>query len=161
MPNEFRADIPAATLAQAQQHLDALKALLQPYLLSLTPAERKKMLRMADKTLAFVQKSTSYAVSNPAFVPSFLDLAELQQDAAGVAALTPLRQQFEQLSLDLDSTVMTAASEAYANALKLYANIKFLAKNKQPGAQAAFEELRVRFAGQGTPKAKKDGPGPG
>ena len=43
---------------------------------------------MADKTLAFVQKLATYAANNPAFVPSFLNLAELQQDAAGMAART-------------------------------------------------------------------------
>ena len=147
MPNEFHSDLPPAVLADVQQHLDAIKQALAPYLISLTPDERKTMLRMADKTVAFVQKATEYAANNPAFVPSFVDLAELEQDAAGIAALTPLRQQFEQLALDADSTVMTAGSEAYANSLTIYSNIKFLAKNKQPGAQAAYDDLRVRFAG--------------
>ena len=72
-----------------------------------------------------------------------------------MAVLTPLRQQFEQLALDTDSTVMTAGSEAYGNSLTIYTNIKFLAKNKQPGAQAAFDDLKVRFAGQGTPNKEK------
>ena len=42
---------------------------------------------------------------------------------------------------------MIAGSEAYGNALTEYGNIKFLAKNKQPGAQAAYDELSVRFPG--------------
>ena len=154
MPNQFHSDIPAPVLATVQTHLDAIKAALAPYLLSLTPKERKTMLRMADKTVAFVTKTTEYATNNAAFVPGFLDLAELQQDTAGMVALTPLRQQFEQLALDTDSTVMTAGGEAYANSLTIYTNIKFLAKNKQPGAQAAFDDLKVRFAGQGTSKKK-------
>ena len=155
MPNEFHSDLPPAVVAAVQQHLDAIKLALAPYLISLTPDERRTMLRMADKTVAFVQKTTDYAANNAVFVPAFVDLVELEQDAAGMAVLTPLRQQFEQLALDADSTVMTAGSEAYANALTIYSNIKFLAKNKQPGAQAAFDDLRVRFAGQGTPPKAK------
>ena len=147
MPNEFHQDISAAVLAAVQQHLDAIKTALAPYLVSRTPDERRTMLRMADKTVAFVQKTTDYATTNAAFVPAFVDLAELQQDAAGIAALTPLRQQLEQLALDTDSTVMVAGGEAYANSLTIYSNIKFLAKNKQPGAQAAYDDLRVRFPG--------------
>ena len=42
---------------------------------------------------------------------------------------------------------MIAGSEAYGNALTGCGNIKFLAKNKQPGAQAAYNELSVRFPG--------------
>ncbi|RZK38313.1 MAG: hypothetical protein EOO61_08080 [Hymenobacter sp.] len=147
MPNQFHQTIPAAVLADVQTHLDAIKAALAPYLISLTPEERKTIPRMADKTVAFVTKTADYAARTPAFVPTFVDLAELTQDVAGVNALTPLRQQFEQLALDTDSTVMQAGSEAYTNALTIYSNIKFLAKNKQPGAQAAYDDLSVRFPG--------------
>ena len=153
MPNEFHQDIPAPVLADVQQHLDAIRAALAPYLISLTPEERRTMLRMADKTVAFVQKTTDYATNNAAFVPAFVDLAELQQDAAGVTALTPLRQQLEQLALDVDSTAMVAGSEAYANSLTIYNNIKFLAKNKQPGAQTAYDDLSQRFPGRPTKAA--------
>ena len=44
---------------------------------------------------------------------------------------------------------MLAGSDAYAAALVLYNNIKFLAKNKQPGAQAAYDDLAQRFPGGG------------
>lgn len=61
MPNEFHQDIPTPVLADMQHHLDAIKAALGPCLLSLTPDERRTMLRMADKTVAFVQKTSDYA----------------------------------------------------------------------------------------------------
>ena len=147
MPNQFHSDIPSKVIADVQSHLDAIKAALAPYLLALTADERKTMLRMADKTVAFVTKTTEYATNNAAFVPVFVDLPALRQDTAGMAALSPLRQQFKQLALDTDSTVMVAGSEAYGSALAVYGNIKFLAKNKQTGAQAAYDELRVRFPG--------------
>ncbi|HET9506121.1 MAG TPA: hypothetical protein VFO93_21455 [Hymenobacter sp.] len=153
MANDFNLSIPAATVQQVQQHLDAIKTILAPYLTSLTPEERKTLPRMADKTVAFVTKTADYAATTPAFVPPFVDPVQLTQDVAGVAALTPLRQQFEQLALDTDSTVMVAGSEAYTTALTVYANIKFLAKNKQPGAQAAYDDLSVRFPGRPTKAA--------
>jgi hypothetical protein len=152
MPNEFPTAIPAAVLAQVQESLNAMKTALAPYLISLTPEERKAMLHMADKTVAFVQKTTDYATNSPALVPPFVSLAELKIDVAGLTALTPLHQQLEQLALDVDSTMTVAGSEAYANALTIYNNIKFMAQNKQPGAQAAYEDLQQRFAGQGRQK---------
>lgn len=150
MANQFKAEIPAKTLQEVQQHLDAIKAALAPYLISLTPDERKTMLRMADGTVAFVTKATEYATSTPAFVPDFVELDDFKQDVAGMASLAPLRQQLEQLALDTDSTIMVAGSEAYGQALTVYGNIKFMAKNKQPGAQAAYEDLKVRFATPGS-----------
>ncbi|SHJ67499.1 hypothetical protein SAMN02745146_3666 [Hymenobacter daecheongensis DSM 21074] len=147
MPNQFQSDIPAAVLEKVQKSLNDIKAALQPYLISLTPDERKTMLRMADKTVAFVQKTTEYGTNSPAFVPPFVDFDELKQDVAGLTALTPLHQQLEQLALDTDSTMMMAGSEAYGNSLTIYNNIKFMAHNKQPGAQTAYDDLRQRFPG--------------
>ena len=42
-----------------------------------------------------------------------------------------------------------------ATALVLYNNIKFLAKNKQPGAQAAYDDLAQRFPGGGSGRPAK------
>ena len=50
--------------------------------------------------------------------------------------------------------------EAYGNALTVYGNIKFLAKKKQPGAQAAYDELSVRFPGSTNAGRKNKGYGP-
>ncbi|RYU80273.1 hypothetical protein [Hymenobacter persicinus] len=148
MPNEFQTAIPAPVLAQVQESLNAIKAALAPYLISLTPEERKAMLRMGDKTVAFVQKTADYATNSPALLPPFVDFEELKQDLKGVTQLTPLAQQLEQLTLDVDSTLMVAGSEAYGNALTIYNNVRFLAQNHQSGAQAAYEDLRQRFPGR-------------
>ena len=78
VPNQFAQDIPAKVLTDMQPHLDAIEVALAPYLLSLTPEERKTILCMADKTVTFVQKTTEYATNNPAFVPSFVDLPRRQ-----------------------------------------------------------------------------------
>lgn len=154
MPNNFNSDIPPLVLQDVQNHLSSIRELLAPFLVSLTPDERKTMLRMADKTVAFVQKTTDYATSNPSFVPTFVSLQELKQDTSSVAGLSPLRQQLEQLALDVDSTKMSAGSEAYSNSLTIYNNIKFQAKNKQAGAQAAYEDLKQRFTSQSRSKAE-------
>ena len=105
------------------------------------------MLRMADKSVAFVSKTTDCATTTPVLVPSFVDLAELQQDTAGMAALTPLRQQFDQLAMDTDSTVMIAGSEAYGNALTVYATLNFWPKTTKLWPSAAAAQKAAKNAG--------------
>jgi hypothetical protein len=153
MANEFNKSIPEDVRKRVQAHLDGIKEELAPYLLSLTPKERKNRLKMADKTVAFVQKVTSYAISTPSLVPAFVDLAELQQDTAAVTVLTPFRQQFEQLAIDTDSTIMVAGGESLGNSLTVFGNMKFMAKNNQPGAQVAYDDCKVRYPGNPKPQA--------
>lgn len=44
--------------------------------------------------------------------------------------------------------MLPTLGEACANALTIYGNIKYLAKNEQPGAQAAYDDLSQRFPGR-------------
>ena len=80
-------------------------------------------------------------------MPGFVNLAEMERDLVGVQALTPLYQQFEQLATDTNSIVMVAGSETYANLLTIHNNIKFPAKNNQPGTQTAYDDLHQRSSG--------------
>jgi len=149
MQNLLAITIPPADLAKALDHFRQGAAVLAPYLRALTPEERQTMLKMADKTVAFVTKTRDYAHANPSFVPAFVDMPGFEQDVNALDGLTPLHQLLEGLALDTDSTMMLAGSDAYATALTVYQNIKFLAKNNQPGAQAAYDELSQRFPSKG------------
>ena len=149
MQNLFSTAIPEAALKKALGYFQQGAAELRPYLQALTPEERSTMLKMADKTVSFVQKAYDYAHNNPSFVPGFLDFEEFARDSAALNGLAPVQQLLDGLALDTSSTMMLAGSDAYAAALILYNNIKFLAKNKQPGAQAAYDDLSQRFPGNG------------
>ena len=149
MQNNFSTAIPEDVLKKAAAFFQQGAAQLRPYLQPLTPEERSTMLKMGAKTVDFVQKAYDYARNNPSFVPDFLDLDEFANDSAALAGLSPIEQLLGGLALDTNSTMMMAGSDAYAASLVLYNNIKFLAKNKRPGAQAAYDDLSHRFPGNG------------
>ena len=153
MPNQITAAIPPADLAKALEHLQQARALLAPYLHALTPDERKNIVKMGDKSVGFMQKLLDYAATTPAFVPAFISFEELQQDVGMATAITPLEQLAAQLALDLNSTVMLAGSEGMSQASPVYQNIKFLAQQRQPGAQAAYDDLSQRWPGRVAKKA--------
>ena len=157
MPNTVTAAIPPANLAKALDLLKQVRALLAPALHPLTPKERKTLYKLGDKSIGFMQKLTDYATNTPAFVPAFIDLAELKQDVGVAADLSPVEQYAAQLALDLNSTKMLAGSEGMDQSSPIYKNIKFLAEQNQPGAQAAYDDLRQQYPGR---PAKKPAPQP-
>ena len=154
MPNQITAAIPAKALAEALDHLKQARAVLEPYLHPLTPDERQGIVKMGDKTMGFMTKLLDYATNSPAFVPPFISYLEMKQDVDVATGLLPLDQYVGQLALDLSSTIMVAGAEGMGQALPVYKNIKFLAEQKQPGAQAAYDDLSQRFPGRPTGSKK-------
>jgi hypothetical protein len=145
--NQISMTIPAETLAAITTNFSAVNALLANILLfNLTAEERKAMLVMGDKTLAFVQKSLEYAENNPALLPPYLDLAEAKKDFALAHDLYGVLQQVNTLQRAIEDTMMVAGSEAYNAALVFYNSVKGASRVNVPGSEAVYNDLQQRFA---------------
>jgi hypothetical protein len=72
--------IPADVLTQAQTKIDEVTALLAPYMIALTPAERHELPKMGEKTIGFVEKAYDFANHNPNLVPPYLDMDAFGKD---------------------------------------------------------------------------------
>jgi hypothetical protein len=145
MDNKHVTPIPPEVLAQAQANIDAANAVLAPYLLPLTPAERHDLPKMGDKTLSFVEKAQDYTHHYPQLCPSYLNVAEFDVDMTDATKLRTVHIAAKQLSDDIDDTVMIAGSEAYQAALVFYNAVKFAAAQDIPGAKEVYVDLKARF----------------
>lgn len=154
MNNQIALDIPLETIQQVQLKLSEAHEMLQPFLISLTNEQRRTTAKMGDKTIAFVQKVLEYSKSNVSFVPAYMDIAGMQTDIQAVEVLTGMLRASEQLTSNLDDTVMLSGSEAYTAALGYYNSVKHAAKSNIPAAKEIYEDLRKRFPG----RPRKDEP---
>jgi hypothetical protein len=145
--NRHQEAIPQAVLDQINTEIAAIKTQVRPYAVALTPQERHSLLKMGDKSLAFVEKAHEYAHDNPQIVPSFLDMGEFDIDFSDAHGLWGITNSLRQLLELFEDTVMVAGSEAMRAALAVYENAKSAAKNDVPGAKAVAEELSARFPG--------------
>ena len=146
--NQISIVIPTDVLQQSLEHLQAAGKLLQPYLHALTGADRQGLAKMGDKTIPFVAKNLDYSRSNPQFTPAYLDVVELEKDLNVATGLTPLLRICEQITSNLDDTIMLSGSEAYVSSLAYYNTVKQAAKMNVPDAKPIFEDLQQRFPRQ-------------
>jgi hypothetical protein len=142
--------IPEDTLKDVYAKIEAAKTALAPYTLALTPQERRVMLKMGDKSLAFVEKAYDYACDNPTLVPSYLNMDDFGKDFGDAHGLWRLLTAIQQLEEGVSDTIMAAGSEAYHAALAVYHNVHAAAKEDIPGAKAVYQTLKSHF-----PKNKK------
>jgi hypothetical protein len=137
--------IPPDVLAQVIDLQTQVKNLLAPYLVALTPDQRHDLPKMSDKTVTFVQKTLEYTNAYPQFAPAYLDVEALQVDVKAVDDLTSIEQLVENLSMQLNDSILMSGSEAYVAALTFYNSVKIAARRDVPSAKAIFDDLRVRF----------------
>ncbi len=146
--NQVAIQIPAAALQAITKLIADLQTALAPYVITLSADDRKSLLKMSDKSVAFVTKSLEYTKTNPEFVPAFLSVADMQVDVDAVNTLHPLLHQVQQIADNLDDTVMLSGSEAYTAALLYYNNIKQAQKGNVPNAKTIYDDLSKRYPGR-------------
>jgi hypothetical protein len=146
--NLVNVTIPAAKLQTIKGLVDQLKTELAPFVITLTNEERMTVLKLGDKSVAFVNKVKDYAISNPEFVPPFLSVPDLVTDITAVDELTPILRGLEEITSNLDDTVMLSGSEAFVGALMYYNGVKLGDKTGIADAKLIYEELKKRFPGR-------------
>lgn len=144
--NKISAEITAAQLQAVITGIADLKNSLSSILkFNLTADDRATMLKMGDKTLAFVGKSLNYAQQNPNLMPSYFDLAEAQKDYKLATDLYQIYQLISALLRSVEDSNMVAGSEAYEAALVFYNSVKGASRSNIAGAQAIFDDLKQQF----------------
>lgn len=134
--------------------LEAIKTIKEklPFLIDLSPEERKALPKMGDKTEAFVSKAAEVAKQNGDFLPRSFDVDEMTRDVTLYNGLRSIKLALAPLTELVDDTLLEVGSEAYASALVVYQ----YAKNAGQGAALddVVDELGKRFARKAVPKTE-------
>jgi hypothetical protein len=113
-----------------------------PFLVTMTPEEKRKLAKLGDKTRAFVQKSAEFAARYPDYLPRRFDLEAMQEDVELFMALYPIWVALNDLQELVYNTYMLAGSEAYAAAREVYNSAKATGKGE---IDSSLNEMGRRF----------------
>ena len=138
----------SATVAAAdlQAVKDAIAIIQQklPFLISLTPDERKSILKTGPNSLSFVQNAQQAAQNNPDIFPKSFDVTEFASDVTLFAVLTDINTAVAQLGSSIDDTRMAVGGEAMKEATQVYTYVKTAAAST-PGLKPVADQLGQRF----------------
>ena len=150
MSNENRISLAISdeVVASVKQHFTDAANLLAPYLISLTPEDKKSLPKVGDKGYSFVTKGNEYLQLPATPAPPYLDIPEISVDLKGYDTLRQILQVIMPTIDRLDDTMTLSGSEAYAGVLAFYNYIKGAAKAGVPGAQTIYDDLSARFPGR-------------
>ncbi|BAT56061.1 hypothetical protein NOS3756_50610 [Nostoc sp. NIES-3756] len=140
-------NITASLSAEDVKEIKAAMATIQaklPFLVTLSVEERRKLFKMGDKSLAFVNNSLTAAQSNRDILPASFDVEEFVRDYQLATTLTEVLIGLRQLTEQVDDTLLAVGSEAMGSSLTVYDYVKTAAK-KTPGLKTLAVQLGERF----------------
>jgi hypothetical protein len=137
------ASLSPADIKEIKAALQTIHAKL-PFLVTLSAEERRKMVKMGDKSLAFVNNSATAAQSNRNILPATFNVEELLKDYYLAIALTEVLTSMRQLTEQVDDTLLAVGSEAMSSSLTVYNYVKTASKTT-PGLKTLAEQLGERF----------------
>lgn len=119
MENRISASLSGEQLKTVLDLIRQLEAAL-PFLVALTPDERKDLTRTGDASRPFIDKSLKLVQAHNQFLPRSFDVGEFAADVQLRAALETIRVRLSPLVEKLDDTTACVASDAYDAALEVY-----------------------------------------
>lgn len=140
---DINANLSEADLQEIKLALSTIQQKL-PFLITLSAEERKRLYKMGDKRLAFVQNSLNAAQSNRNILPASFDLEGFGNDYRLATHLSELLMLMRQLTEQVDDTFMAVGSEAMGSSLTVYDYVKTAAK-KTPGLKVIADQLGNLF----------------
>ncbi len=130
-----------ADVAALRDSLQSIRKVLHGRTVSLTPAQRSKLLKMGEKSRNFCTQAVDALAANAGSLPPDLDIAALQTDLADFNALDTFYTEFQSIGEEVDDTLKALSSDVMVNALAGVGFLKALNKLK-PSLDKVLGDLR-------------------
>ena len=141
--NNINATLTAANVQAIKDAFASVAANL-PFLVTLSPDERKSLFKAGPDSVSFINNSLSAAQNHTDIFPNSFDTSAFQKDVDLFSILTELQTLADSLSSKIDDTRLAVGGESMQQATQVYEYVKTAAKTT-PGLKPVAEQLGERF----------------
>ena len=141
-------------LQAVKDMIASINELLEPYLITLSPEERDKLLEMSEQCEPFVAKVMDYAVTNPEFLPPFVQIEDVKKDWHDSSSFLSIFRSIQKLESNLSDTVRVISSDAFETALIYFNWVKLATEMNVPYSKIICDDLNKSLEGEENNKPK-------
>jgi len=123
MQNKIDAALSDIDRDKALEFIRQIRASL-PFLIDLTPENRKQLFKMGDWGRPIVEQTLVLAEQDDSFLPRSFDVSEMRQDKELYDKLMPIFVEITRLYEGLQDTIMLVGSDLIMAGLDVYGNAK-------------------------------------
>jgi hypothetical protein len=141
--NNINATLSAANVQAIKDAFATVTANL-PFLVTLSPDERKSLFKAGPDSVSFINNCLSAAQNHTAIFPNSFDTSAFEKDVDLFSQLTELQTLVDSLSSKIDDTRLAVGGESMQQATQVYEYVKTASKTT-PGLKPVAEQLGERF----------------
>jgi len=112
---------------------------------ALSPTQRRQLLGAGVRRYGFLDKVSDLAVSNPEFVPPYLNMAQLKSRIRETEMLRDVVAYLQQMLRIFEDLLLINGDEAFRLALMYYNTVRDAARRRVPGALPLYRMLEPFF----------------
>ncbi|OFX82159.1 MAG: hypothetical protein A2X12_03245 [Bacteroidetes bacterium GWE2_29_8] len=150
--NMISVEFTAQEIADIAAAIQAIKTIVAPKAINLTPNERHKFARVSYEMEYWTQNVHNYMVLNPILVPPYINLPEHEKDIKARNDMRTMLNGLKEITEMLDDTRLLLGTDVYNNSIAFYRNVKISALQNVPGSTNIYQDLQQQFPGR--PKKK-------
>lgn len=139
--NKLDVTLTAEQIAAVMAALDTLDTAL-PFIVSLTPEERRALFRMGTRSEGFVREALTAAEQHPDHIPASLGVVEMQRDLDLRDLLQPVLSRLGVIHTKVNDTWLLAGADAMQKATAVY---RVLKNTRGQGLDDTLNVLKQRF----------------
>ena len=139
--NKIDVTLSAEQIAAILAALDTLDTVL-PFIVSLTPEERRSLFRMGTRSEGVVREALTAAEQHTDHLPQSIGLVEMQRDIALRDTLQPVLSRLGAIHTRVNDTWLLAGADAMQKATAVY---RVLKNTRGHGLDGTINVLKQRF----------------
>jgi hypothetical protein len=143
--NRISVTITDQNVADVIGHIDGIEAVLN-FLISREDGDNSVLL--GEKSVGFDEKADGYMTSNPEFIPTYVEIAEVLKDRAAREQFLKFLPRLRVLAAKAEDTFNVIGNEIMYADLAYYNNTAEAAKHGKPGAGDIHDDLATRYPGR-------------
>jgi len=141
--NLISAALSSEDAAVISNSITAIKEKL-PFLLTLSPDERKALIKAGISNRSIIDNASEIAVQFPQIFSPLFNQQEFRRDYELYKSLGTVLSLLTTLTVSVEDTMMAAGSDAMIQALEVYA-VAQASQEKVPGLKSLVDEMKLYF----------------
>ncbi|MGM0532555.1 MAG: hypothetical protein ACQER7_14505 [Bacteroidota bacterium] len=144
MKNNISVELPDDRLQRIWDNLKGIEGEM-PFLIDMTPQERRSRSVMNSARKPFVEKTIAYGEKDPRIVPNYVSIDEMKKNMKIYEQLEALGAEFKRIGEGLSDTAAAIGENLWTGGLSIYDSSKTASRNGVPGIDSVLNDLKSFF----------------